>query len=206
MPGQPLALRARLPTAPASASASVELFEGHGTGTAVGDDAELEALTQPRRDDAALTRAAIGSVKANIGHTKAAAGVAGLIKATLSLRERVIPPMTACERPHELLTGPAAALRPVDEAEPWPHARAGRAAVSAMGFGGINTHVVLEGAPAAAPASKPAAKLVRSAQDAELLVFGAAEEAGARRARRAGERARTRAEPRRARRSGGRAA
>ena len=170
--GQQLAL-ARAYRRAGFGAGTIELFEGHGTGTTVGDDAELTTITQLRLDDGAPTRAAIGSVKANIGHTKAAAGVAGLIKATMSLRHRVIPPMTGCERPHELLTGPAAALRPVESPEPWPHARPGRAAVSAMGFGGINTHVVLEGAPGRRRASKPAAALGRSAQDAELLVFGA---------------------------------
>src|SRR5262249_11621976 len=82
---------------------SVEVFEGHGTGTSVGDATELAALTQARALAGAPARAAIGSVKANIGHTKAAAGVAGFIKAAMCLREEVIPPATACDDPVEEL-------------------------------------------------------------------------------------------------------
>ncbi|MBO2455776.1 SDR family NAD(P)-dependent oxidoreductase [Actinomadura barringtoniae] len=125
---------------------TVGLFEGHGTGTAVGDRAELEALIAAhegsRRNG---PPAALGTVKANIGHTKAAAGVAGLIKAVQALRHRVLPPTTGCETPHPLLED--APLRVVGEAEAWPDGPIpARAAVSAMGFGGINTHVVLEAA------------------------------------------------------------
>ncbi|RVX39779.1 enediyne polyketide synthase [Nonomuraea polychroma] len=122
---------------------TISLFEGHGTGTAIGDEVELSALIEAhrclRRDQAA----ALGSIKANIGHTKAAAGVAGLLKATLALQRQVIPPTTGCREPHQLLRRDGAPLRIVSDAEPWPEAPL-RAAVSAMGFGGINTHVVLE--------------------------------------------------------------
>src|SRR5262249_8734649 len=74
---------------------TVAYFEGHGTGTAVGDATELRALSSARRtaaEDAAP--AAIGTIKGNIGHTKAAAGIAGVIKATLAVRHRLIPPAT----------------------------------------------------------------------------------------------------------------
>ncbi len=68
---------------------SVAYFEGHGTGTSVGDAAELQALSAARREAAPYAApAAIGSIKANIGHTKAAAGVAGLIKATLAVEDQ----------------------------------------------------------------------------------------------------------------------
>jgi enediyne polyketide synthase len=96
--------------------AEVELVEGHGTGTKVGDEVELTALAEVRRDGA--THAAIGSVKANIGHTKAAAGAAGLIKAALALYHRVLPPTTGVERPHELLCRPEIPLRVLDEPNP----------------------------------------------------------------------------------------
>ncbi|MEV6599835.1 SDR family NAD(P)-dependent oxidoreductase [Actinoplanes sp. NPDC051346] len=126
--------------------ATVGLIEGHGTGTAVGDQAELEALRHLRRH--AERPAALGSVKANIGHTKAAAGVAGLLKAVLAVHHGVLPPTTGCEQPHPLLTAPGSGLEILDEARPWPVGRR-HAAVSAMGFGGINVHVVLGGAAAA---------------------------------------------------------
>ncbi|MEO6196136.1 MAG: type I polyketide synthase, partial [Thermoanaerobaculia bacterium] len=157
---------------------TVGYFEGHGTGTAVGDAAELTALTTARREaapDAPL--APIGSIKGNIGHTKAAAGVAGLIKATLAVHAQVIPPATGCERPHPWFQGPEAALRISDRGEPWPPGQPLRAAVSAMGFGGINAHVVIEGAPAPSRRSLPARErdLLASWQDAELLLLAAAD-------------------------------
>ncbi|MFD0206866.1 MULTISPECIES: type I polyketide synthase [Saccharothrix] len=122
--------------------ASVDLVEGHGTGTAVGDRVELSALNRFRAG--AAKRAALGSVKANVGHTKAAAGVAGLIKAALALHHRVLPPTTGCEDPHPLVTGANSTVRVLAEPEPWPD-RAPVAGVSSMGFGGINAHVVLSG-------------------------------------------------------------
>lgn len=121
--------------------AAAGLIEGHGTGTAVGDQVELEALLTARGFSASV--AALGSVKANIGHTKAAAGVAGLIKAALAVSHRVIPPMTGVRELHPLLAEPAAGLRLPDEPEPWSH-RNPVAGVSSAGFGGINTHVVLD--------------------------------------------------------------
>ncbi|MFC6090033.1 SDR family NAD(P)-dependent oxidoreductase [Saccharothrix lopnurensis] len=132
---------------------AVELVEGHGTGTRVGDEVELTALCEVRGRGA--HRAALGSVKANIGHTKAAAGVAGLIKATLAVHHRVLPPTTGVEEPHDLLRDPSAPLRLLGEAEPW-WATTPWASVSSMGFGGINAHVVLRGRPARPATALPA--------------------------------------------------
>jgi enediyne polyketide synthase len=144
-----------------------QLIEGHGTGTEVGDRVELSALIEVRGPRG--RKAALSAVKANVGHTKAAAGVAGLIKAALSLWHRVLPPATGCERPHALLRGQPVPLRVLTEPEPWtdPVPRAG---VSAMGFGGINTHVVLEGT-GARTASAPAPRGVR--RPAEIVVLSA---------------------------------
>lgn len=130
---------------------AVELVEGHGTGTKVGDEVELTALAAVRGEGA--NPAALGSVKANIGHTKAAAGVAGLIKAALAVHHRVLPPATGVERPHELLCSQGIPLRVLDEPVPW-QSHEPLAAVSSMGFGGVNAHVVLRGLPA-----RPAAGL-----------------------------------------------
>lgn len=116
----------------------VGLIEGHGTGTVVGDEVELSALLDVRRG--ATRPAAIGSIKANIGHTKAASGIAGLIKAGMSLASGTLPPTTGCETPHRTLRG--SSLRTLPEAEPWP-AGPRLAGVSSMGFGGINAHLVL---------------------------------------------------------------
>lgn len=134
--GQMLAVRRACERAGIS-PASVGLYEGHGTGTAVGDETELSALLAVR--DSAGT-AALGSIKANIGHTKAAAGAAGLIKAAMSIATGVLPPATACDRPHALLHD--SSLRILHTPEPWPDGDR-IAGVSAMGFGGINTHVIL---------------------------------------------------------------
>lgn len=147
------------------------LLEGHGTGTAVGDAVELNALSALR---AGAPRAAVlGSIKANIGHTKAAAGVAGLIKACLSVHSGVLPPTTGCERPQDALADPDAVLRVLDEPQPWPEGPR-VAGVSAFGFGGINTHVVLTSPrPTAARPPVPDVVLPRSrrAEPAEELLL-----------------------------------
>ncbi len=155
---------------------TVPYFEGHGTGTAVGDATELRVLARARREQVQPgPPAAVGSIKANIGHTKAAAGVAGLIKATMAVSRQVLPPSTGWEVAHPVLAEEGHALRLLREGEPWPADQPLRAGVSAMGFGGINAHVVLE----AAAAERHAAigprerSLLGTPQDAELFVFRA---------------------------------
>jgi len=126
---------------------SVGLFEAHGTGTVAGDTAELESTTQLiKEQNAAPRQAVIGSVKTMIGHTKATAGAAGLIKAVLALHHRVLPPHNNVSTPIAALADPAAPLYLVDEAMPWltSGGQPRRAASSAFGFGGTNFHVVLE--------------------------------------------------------------
>ncbi|WP_410623574.1 SDR family NAD(P)-dependent oxidoreductase [Amycolatopsis sp. cmx-8-4] len=156
---------------------TVSYFEGHGTGTALGDATEIEALSTARRDADPLAKpAALSTIKGNIGHTKAAAGVAGLIKATLAVYHQVIPPGTGHFDPHESLTGDAARMYVPSEAELWPADRPVRAGVSAMGFGGINSHVtVAEGphAPRRDELDERSRTLVAGRQDAELLLFDA---------------------------------
>ncbi|MDT0450787.1 type I polyketide synthase, partial [Streptomyces hesseae] len=143
--GQALALRRAYERA-GFAPATAGLIEGHGTGTAVGDEVELAVLGAALAADGA-SPVALGSVKANIGHTKAAAGAAGLIKTALAVHHGVLPPTTGCEDPHPLLTAP---LRTLDEPEDWPDgALPRRASVNSVGFGGVNAHVVLEAADTA---------------------------------------------------------
>ncbi len=168
--GQLLALR-RAYTRAGFGPDSVAYFEGHGTGTQVGDTVELKVLTRALTEAGADVPAVLGSIKANIGHTKAAAGVAGFIKAALAVHHRILPPMTGTERPHPELSGPHPALRIARSPEPWPEDRNPRAAVSAMGFGGINAHLVLEGASASAPAHSRVRALAASAQDGEVFLF-----------------------------------
>ncbi|QWF84066.1 type I polyketide synthase [Amycolatopsis sp. CA-230715] len=154
---------------------TVGYLEGHGTGTAVGDTTEIGAITATRTAaDPAAPRAVLGTVKANIGHTKAAAGAAGLIKAVLAVHRRTIPPTTGCLDPHPALAEPGCAVRVTDRPEDWPADRPVRAGVSSMGFGGINAHIVIEDAGAGDTRADPrATALARSTQDAELLLFDA---------------------------------
>ncbi|RPF40442.1 acyl transferase domain-containing protein [Streptomyces sp. Ag109_G2-6] len=135
----------------------VHYVEAHGTGTHLGDPIEAVALgavvTQGRPPGEPLL---IGSVKSNIGHLEAAAGVAGLIKAALSLRHRAVPPSLHFETPNPHIAFDDLGLCVVERLEPWPADRPALAGVSAFGWGGTNVHVVLEGAPAALrPAAAP---------------------------------------------------
>ncbi|OEJ30872.1 type I polyketide synthase [Streptomyces subrutilus] len=131
---------------------SVGFIEAHGTGTSVGDRAEVEALRRLRTeypdDDPALCYLAAG--KALIGHSLSAAGIAGLIKTALVVHHGTIVPQPRTS-PHPDLGICAAGLRIADSARPWPRGGAPRrAAVSSFGFGGTNVHVVLEEQPAPA--------------------------------------------------------
>ncbi|MGK7945173.1 MAG: type I polyketide synthase, partial [Microcystaceae cyanobacterium] len=150
---------------------TIAYFEGHGTGTAVGDATELEVLSRIHSD--AENKAAISSIKANIGHTKAAAGIAGLIKATMAVHRQIIPPMTGCDRPHAKLTQDSATLQVLKEGQIWPNSLPLRAAVSAMGFGGINSHIIIEGLSQIRRHSLTLTEqsLIHSPQDAELFLF-----------------------------------
>jgi acyl transferase domain-containing protein/phosphopantetheinyl transferase len=137
---------------------AVGLIEAHGAGTRAGDAAELAALLAvfgPAGDD---NLAVLGSVKAQIGHAMAAAGVAGLIKAALAVHHGVLPPMLDCDQPNPAMA--ATRFRPLQVASPWVSAGPRRAGVSAFGFGGINAHVVLE--QAAGPAAREAGPAPRT--------------------------------------------
>ncbi|MFD9218955.1 beta-ketoacyl synthase N-terminal-like domain-containing protein [Streptomyces sp. NPDC060064] len=131
------------------------LLEAHGTGTPVGDEAELATLARVFGPPAAgVEPVAMGSVKSMLGHTMQASGMAGLIKAALAVHDGILPPTLHLDDPHEDFA--RTRMRPVTEAEPWERGRAPRrAGVNAFGFGGINAHVVLEEAPGA-PASAAA--------------------------------------------------
>ncbi len=129
---------------------SIDLIEAHGTGTLVGDAAEFEALrsvfASARSDAGTAAWCALGSVKSQIGHTKAAAGVAGLIKAILAIYNRTIPPSIKADSLNPALQQPNSPLYLCTESRPWiPRGRSPRrAGVSSFGFGGSNYHAVVE--------------------------------------------------------------
>lgn len=151
---------------------TVAMFEGHGTGTEVGDATELRALSWSRAEaDPAAPPAAVSSIKGMVGHTKAAAGVAGLIKAVLATHHEVLPPTVGCVNPHPVLAEDPVALRVLPKAEAWPGGPV-RAGITAMGFGGINTHIVLDkpGPRRRVPLDTRTKALAASIQDAELLL------------------------------------
>ncbi|MGO9652718.1 amino acid adenylation domain-containing protein [Mycobacterium sp.] len=127
----------------------VEYVEAHGSGTSLGDAIEAKALgTVLAEGRAPGSRCLIGSVKTNIGHLEAAAGVAGLIKVALALRHRMIPPSVNFTEPNPNIRFDSLPLRVANTLTPWPET-GGRAVagVSAFGFGGANAHVVLTEAP-----------------------------------------------------------
>ena len=145
--GQALATRRAYEDAGVS-PLSVGLVEAHGTGTRAGDPAEFEGLSQVfGRANGRDQHIALGSVKSQIGHTKAAAGAAGMIKAALALDQKVLPPTLNVTQPNpkfELETTP---FYVNTETRPWIRPEGGvprRAGVSAFGFGGTNCHIVLE--------------------------------------------------------------
>ena len=128
---------------------TVELVEAHGTGTKAGDAAEFAALRQVFGESGRADRqwCALGSVKSQIGHTKGAAGAAGLFKAVLALHHKVLPPTIKVERPNpELRDRATARSTSTRQARPWVRAaeHPRRASVSSFGFGGSNFHVTLE--------------------------------------------------------------
>ncbi|MHA7651300.1 sulfolipid-1 biosynthesis phthioceranic/hydroxyphthioceranic acid synthase [Mycobacterium sp. ML4] len=127
---------------------SVGLIEAHGTGTPVGDPVEFRSLASVYGANG--NACAVGSVKSNLGHTEAAAGVVGIIKAILSLRHGVIPPMAHFTRLPDALADINTGLFVPQQVTPWP-SRAGsvprRAAVSSYGMSGTNAHAILEQAP-----------------------------------------------------------
>lgn len=128
------------------APSTVGLLEAHGTATKAGDVAEFAGLASVFVADAGALRCALGSVKSQIGHTKAAAGAAGMIKAVLALQHATLPGTLKVERPNTALNIPDTPFYINAQTRPWVRTSAHprRASVSSFGFGGSNFHVTLE--------------------------------------------------------------
>ena len=144
------------------APSAVQYVEAHGTGTRLGDPIEMKSLAaavgQGRPPG---NYCAVGSVKTNIGHLEAAAGIAGLIKVALSLKHRQIPPSLHFKVPNPYIPFDKLPLRVQETLQPWPEGPGpALAGVSSFGFGGTNAHVVLEGAPALQPSEDAGAGMV----------------------------------------------
>lgn len=151
--------------------ATIGLYEAHGTGTRVGDQAEVESYGSLLRDaGSAHGSCTLGSLKSLFGHAKTCAAMLGMAKAALSLHHRVLPGHAGTERPIAPLTEADTPLRLYDAARPWlAHGnRVRRAAVSAFGFGGTNSHAVLEEYPDADPTAHRSGAV---AWPYELFVF-----------------------------------
>jgi acyl transferase domain-containing protein/acyl carrier protein len=137
---------------------TISYIEAHGTGTALGDPIEIQALTKAFRAGTARRQfCGIGSVKTNLGHLEAAAGVTGLIKTVLALQHRQIPPSLNFEKPNPRIDFENSPFYVNDRLRDWPEvaSQPRRAGVSSFGFGGTNAHLIVEEASLARP-SDPA--------------------------------------------------
>ncbi|GAA0569617.1 type I polyketide synthase [Paractinoplanes ferrugineus] len=169
--GQVLALRRAWadagldPTAPDA----LGLIEAHGTGTPTGDAAELTTLAEVFGPPAGTEPVVIGSVKSMIGHTMPAAGIAGLIKATLAVHHATLLPTLHCGNPRTEMA--RTRFAPIDAAREWRSTGPRRAAVNAFGFGGINAHVIIEQyePPARVSVTEPDRVVWLAAPDHEAL-------------------------------------
>jgi acyl transferase domain-containing protein len=151
---------------------TISYVETHGTGTPMGDPVEIAALTKAFGATMRTTGpCAIGSVKTNIGHLDAAAGVAGLIKTVLMLEQKVIPPSLHFVRPNPQINFASSPFYVNTSPQPWqPTETPRRAAISAFGIGGTNAHAILEEAPQA--------QTDASDRTHQLLVLSARNEVG----------------------------
>lgn len=171
--GQQAAIRAALEAAGVDGT-SIGYLETHGTGTPIGDPIEWSAASTALREAGAQPgQIAVGALKANTGHLDNSAGLAGLIKALLVVRDGVVPPLAGFTRLNPLLETDDSPLYVPTQAAPWTGPEPRRAGVSSFGVGGTNVHVIVERPPVRTPRpeveSPPAA--------GHLVVLSAADDA-----------------------------
>jgi len=158
---------------------TLDFVEGHGTGTRVGDQVELEAIMRSMESFGTPQARACGmtSFKSLVGHTKAAAGIGGFIKAVMAVNRRVLPPTAGCDEAHPIFDSKAQALYPIMHGEVRNVENRLRAGISAMGFGGINTHATVESADPPSQRLEPELTeraLLASHQRTELVLLSGA--------------------------------
>lgn len=127
--------------------ADVDVLDGHGTATKLGDPIEMRAVLEVYGDNARSTPLLVGSVKSNIGHTQAAAGIASVIKMVKSMEHGIAPASLNVSQPTPHVDWKSGVLELLTEAKKWPSAPNGRprrAAVSSFGISGTNAHIILE--------------------------------------------------------------